>query len=799
MAASCQHHLLTFLTLLTLAGLVPAGAAPRAETASASRTEEAMQLYLSVIVNGEDRHVVANFALHADHRMSSPRAELVQLGFRLAETEGDGIFLEDLPGLTYAYDEQTQTITFTAKDDALEPNRVSGHGGRTLLAPQPGYGSVLNYSVYATTPDTLLDEGLTLSGASLSVDHRIYTPYGVLNNSGAIRTEGLTYDGASAVRTDTYFNYVDQEKMVSYSAGDVISSSLPWARSVRLGGVQVKRDFGVRSDIITTPLLSASGSAAVPSSVDVYVGNVRTFSGHVDPGPFVLTDMPVIDRRGDARIVLRDVSGRETEMSVPFYAAQDLLKTGVLDYSVEAGFAREDFGEQSFSYNADPAAVASLRYGLTDTVTIEAHAEGKSDLLMAGAGLSTVLFDRAEVSITAGGSLHDGETGAFVYGRLATEIGGIDVNLSSFRSFGDFADLAYVTGVDGLGKDKVMQDYAYLAPARALDVASLGIPLYFDDSTLNLSLIHSLRADEEDLILSAGYSRDLGWHDASIHLNGFMDFGDDGGLGLVAGLSMPLGGGRSMRAGVARDTHGGILPSASIRKPLGSEIGSYGYNVDETGADIYGTSGAGGSYRTSFGVAEARLRANDGRVTASASFDGALVMAGGGVFASNSVHDGFAVVDAGVADVPVMLQNRVVGKTGRNGKALVPGLRSYASNKVSIDVATLPVDANVSATDEVVVPARRSGVSVNFRGGDSASALVILKDVLGKDVAPGAAVTLNGGSEESFVGYDGQLWLEGLNAQNSISVETADGHCTASFAYAPQPGSQVTIDPVECK
>ena len=40
--------------------------------------------------------------------------------------------------------------------------------------------------------------------------------------------------------------------------------------------LDVLRDFSLRADIITTPLLTASGSTAVPSTVDVYVGSVRT-------------------------------------------------------------------------------------------------------------------------------------------------------------------------------------------------------------------------------------------------------------------------------------------------------------------------------------------------------------------------------------------------------------------------------------------------------------------------------------------------------------------------------------------
>jgi outer membrane usher protein len=155
-------------------------------------------------------------------------------------------------------------------------------------------------------------------------------------------------------------------------------------------------------------------------------------------------------------------------------------------------------------------------------------------------------------------------------------------------------------------------------------------------------------------------------------------------------------------------------------------------------------------------------------------------------------------VDAGVADVPVLLQNRPVAETGAHGKALVTGLRSYARNKVSLDATRLPVDANVSATDAEVVPARRSGVTVNFNGGNKAAALIVLRNKSGSVVPPGAVATLNGQPGHHYVGYDGHLWLEGLQPMNHIAVETDAGSCAASFAYAPVSGTQVIIDPVDC-
>lgn len=98
-----------------------------------------------------------------------------------------------------------------------------------------------------------------------------------------------------------------------------------------------------------------------------------------------------------------------------------------------------------------------------------------------------------------------------------------------------------------------------------------------------------------------------------------------------------------------------------------------------------------------------------------------------------------------------------------------------------------------------VVPARRSGVTVDFGGKPNAAALIVLRDSAGKFLSPGADVSLQGARSSFVVGYDGEVWIEGLHSENRISVQTGDKTCSAEFAYAAQPGAQVYIDRIECE
>jgi len=71
--------------------------------------------------------------------------------------------------------------------------------------------------------------------------------------------------------------------------------------------------------------------------------------------------------------VLRDSLGRETTTTLPFYASSMMLRQGLLDFSIEAGMARRNFGISSDDYDGRVMGVATARYGLTDQLTLEAH------------------------------------------------------------------------------------------------------------------------------------------------------------------------------------------------------------------------------------------------------------------------------------------------------------------------------------------------------------------------------------------------------------------------------------------
>ncbi len=166
-------------------------------------------------------------------------------------------------------------------------------------------------------------------------------------DAGALVSDMLVRGGdrsQSLLRTDTYWRTDLPGRMQTLVIGDTISSAGAWSQPVRYSGVRYARDFTLAPAYVTYPMPSISGSAALPSTVDVLINNRHNSSSTVQPGPFELTNVPTVTGAGQMQLVVRDLLGRETVISQNYYLAPVLLKPGLSDFSFEAGSLRENYG-----------------------------------------------------------------------------------------------------------------------------------------------------------------------------------------------------------------------------------------------------------------------------------------------------------------------------------------------------------------------------------------------------------------------------------------------------------------------
>jgi len=788
-------------------------------------SQEQNNLQLDVVINTVPAGTIGAFVRFDDGRIGATVEELDSLGLRLPlqRRPEETAALDDIPTLKYRYDERIQRIFITVDDAGRKPQNfdVSGNADRELVRAQAGYGAVLNYDLLTSTSSFRSLGSLSLASSSVSLNARMFSPYGTAEQSAIVR--GGPQQHSEVIRLNSSYRYSDPDRMISYVAGDTINGGLAWSRPIRIGGLQAQRNFALRPDLVTAPLANLGGSAAVPSTVDVYVNNIKTFSQDVGAGPFSVNNVPLISGAGNAELVIRDAAGHETRSTTPFYAAANLLAPGLTRWSVEGGLPRLSYGSTADVYVGSPVGSATLRRGIYDGLTAEAHAEAGAGVVNTGAGAIFKTGTAGVAALALSGSSSSGHRGAQGYASYETQLFGLNISASSQRTLGTYDDLASATArlqsiVSG-GPQNFNGLFGYLPTVSfpsstslayvtgiygnarapiALDRITFGAPIPLDPkASLSASFVHLLDFSHHlSEIISVSYSRTMPYH-ASLFATVFHDFGNNKNTGIFAGLSMPLGDSASISTGVSRG-QGGTTAGIDAVKSLGLEPGSYGWRVRDTeGSSSYREAAA--SYRSGYGTVQVGASQIRSSSVGSLELRGSITTLGGGVFLSNWIDDSFAVVKTGTPGVEVLNENHRAGITDSRGMLLIPTLRSYQKNRIAIDPTNLPVDAEVPHTRELVAPADRAGVLVRFDVRKETTAALVTFVRPDGGVVPAGAVGRILGGEEFLVGYDGQAYIKGLSATNEADIEFTDGRCHAGFPFAPVSGQQVQIARVECR
>ncbi len=203
---------------------------------------EPLPLYLEAYINGTSTKLIAAFQKHEDGRFSATHAELNELGLKTEgiKTVGDQVFLSDISGLSFTYDENDQAIYVeTANENRIARNYAVGGGKRKLPKPSTDLGALVNYAINAQGSSNLGQRISQFDGVSALVEARAFGKLGSLSSAFVF---GANDSGVEPVqRLDTNWSYSDQPRMVTYTVGDFISSGPIWSRPVRLGGIRINQ------------------------------------------------------------------------------------------------------------------------------------------------------------------------------------------------------------------------------------------------------------------------------------------------------------------------------------------------------------------------------------------------------------------------------------------------------------------------------------------------------------------------------------------------------------------------------
>lgn len=693
--------------------------------------------------------------------------------------------LSAVPGYSSKVDFASQSLQLAFSPQAFAATRLA----RTLASkpdPDPVVPSAFfNYDLNYTDSSGRA----TVRGRDLGIvgELGVSSALGLLTNSmvGRNLNHGATEGSPSGwTRLETTFTRDFPDTHRTLRLGDTSTRMGMLGRSVYFGGVQLGTNFSLTPGFISQPLPIINGLSSAPSTVELYVNDVLRQVSSVPAGPFALDNFPVMTGGGQARLVVRDLLGRETVIVQPFFSSAQLLATGLDDWSVEAGAVRNDLGVSSNHYGAGFAS-GTWRHGWSSGLTLEGRAEATRGLAALSAGVIAALpFDLLGRAAWMGS--HQEQVGRGRQWLLGLERQGLQGS----------------AGVQIQGANQTARQLGQAFDTLPVKLQLAGNGTYATEKwgAFGLGFAQTRRFDAERLsTVSANYNIALGGR-AYLNLSVSRALGSASGSALGATVLIPLDR-RTMVTGASQTRQGqSNFYLAASRQPEQNEgLGWRLLGGRQVGAS---RSEAGATYFSRFGRLSSDLSVFPDQQTFRLGATGGLVMADGHMFATRRVDDSFAVVEvAGYADIGVGLgSSSPQTRTGADGIALLSRLLPYQNNAVRLDPSDLPINAEIDSIEQIAVPRMRSAVKIVFpvRGGRGALLKIVLDD---GDVAPaGALVRIEGDAQDFYVARRGEAFVTGLQAANRVRLLWNGRQCTFDVVLPPEQANQITrAGPLACQ
>lgn len=701
------------------------------------------------------------------------RTDLRELRIRPPAGEGE-ISLDDIPGLVWRILEDEQVLELTVPEELLEAQRLRLSERERRPVDRAAYGAIVNYDLEV---QQRLDGSAGPRTAAFGfLGLNAFSPYGSLTATALARTTGAGPRGdGQVVRLNTTFQYDDVDRAWSWRLGDVLTGSQDGGRRIRLGGLQWASEALLRPDLLNFARPFISGSAAAPSTLDLIVNGVRTYSTPVGAGPFELRDIPVMVGANSVRLTLRDAQGLTTTRVIDIFSSRRLLAQGTTEHSVELGAIRRGFGFRSFDYGR-LAASGFVRHGVSEKVTVGARAEGTTAGGLAGAAGTLSLGRFGTISVEPATSFGPAGEGTEIAGRWEVSGQRYSLGVGASQAFGAFKDLAGQAGAPTRRRS--------LSVSGGLSLGDLG----FLGATY---LEQKLDGAPQQRIVLGSLFRTFA-DNITGGLTGFADM-NNGARGVMAYLSFPLGG--DVRGAVSGGLdRGDPIGRASVERPTPFG-GGYGWRV----ATQEGRTPLRQAELRHAGVAaemEVGVQAVGTDTAARARVSGAVV-ALDGLHARRSIPGSVASVHVGLPGVQVMHENRPAGVTGESGRLLITGLQPHEANRISVNPVDLPFDTRIDSPTLLVVPPRDAGVRARFSTTSTMAVLLRLVRDDGSVPAQNAEARDAEGRTLGTVGLDGELFLTDVRERFPLLIIENGRQCRVEV-QVPQERRGVTTLPATC-
>ncbi|HEX4857656.1 MAG TPA: fimbria/pilus outer membrane usher protein [Usitatibacteraceae bacterium] len=584
-------------------------------------------------------------------------------------------------------------------------------------------------------------------------------------------------------RLETTFTRDFPERNQTLRLGDSTTRPGLSGRNAYFGGIQFATNFALTPGFVRQPLPRLQGISAAPSTVELYVNDVLRQVSNVPTGPFTLDNFPVLSGGGEARLVVRDILGRETVISQSFLTSAQLLAPGLDDWSLEAGRIRDSLGIGSGRYGARFAALTWAR-GLNDALTVELRGEATGEFRQGSLGFVSALPQYFLGHAAFAASRHE-RLGAGQSWLVGLERQGLRNNLSlEIRGAS--------RGFRQLGLDDTTPAYRRQAAANWTYAAEGGTSL-----GLGLARIEAYDAQPVTTLSANLTFRVLGQGNLAFNATRAIS----GGTGTSSGmtLTLPLERQRILSSSISHRSGGTDAYAALAQNPgPDSNLGWRMLAGEQQGSARV----EGGSYHQGrYAISTADVSLNRDQRALRLGAKGGLVFTDGQLFATRRVDDSFALVEvAGYGGIGIGIGNTTLARTDEKGTALVPRLNAYQPNAIRLNPRELPLSAELDTIEQTVVPPWRSAVKVVFpvRSGRGALVRIVFDD--GQPAPAGSTVRIVGDKQEFFVARRGEAFVTGLQSTNQLDLSWNGKTCRFAVDLpAASEDEYPRIGPLACK
>lgn len=734
-------------------------------TSAIGATMNTQPMAVSLVFNGSvlsDAQLIYRETGESSERFWLPEA--LALRARLVTEHRARRVFEGLPHVAVCessdrcvYEESSALLSVMIDHQQLLPLQFLASPGSRLPAQEvQSIGGFLNYDLTAWQA--------ARPGLAAFLHGRVHSPWG--HGSWQYGT-ALGVGRNSIVLSRAVWQVDWPSQGLSFQGGHITAPDTALSPGLALIGLHLGTNAQLNPTVSKRLRPQVLGVADRPQRTDVFVDGMFRQTADIPYGPYQIEVASTFPGQGQIDLSTTQADGTRSQLTLPYYQASQALAPGASEWSVDMGMLSQQPGQRIQAQV--PLASGAWRQGFDAGIT------GQTQWLL-GPGVQRLAaqVDHVHARLGVSGiSLISQRTG----GHSQWWLGAGHEYVSRLVSLNAWAEHS-VQDCPATSQRQAMEDQLTRPCQKFFLAAGLPIGRRWSASAAiseqKWSAQRTATVQSLQIRFAADAHSQLTLSAQHIQINSYQS------SAMALTWTQPLGkylGQTSLQSQGSTNLLWSIQsqPSADEGTPKQrwQMFGSFGPQEE-----------IGGRWLERMSQADVRVEASAGKrgTHGALGVRGAIGFAEHRLFASRTIDDAFVMVDAGIPDLPVLLDNREVARTNASGWALVTEARSQQSNQISVDIAALPVQYAMPIDQKSIVPSLGAGALVVFEVSDG-GALLPVQDANGQALPPGASVKVSTQGLGTAVTSRSEVFIERSDRAAEILIEWGGRQCR--FSYKP--------------